>query len=195
MGHKSLVYGVGVNDVDYNVFKDKEYRIWQKMLSRCFDEKTKQRQPSYINVSCCDSWLHLSKFIKDIRSLDNHEMAISESWELDKDILVKGNRVYSLETCCFVPGEINKLLVSRSRFRGDQPIGVSLIKGTSRYRAQLSVNGEQIHLGRFGSAEDAFNCYKKAKEDRIIQVANKFKSIISKEVYNALIRWKVDIND
>ena len=195
MGVKSLVYGVGINDIEYNVSEDKEYRMWQKMLSRCFDEKTKQRQPSYIGVSCCESWLYLSKFIKDIRSLDNHEMAMSESWELDKDILVKGNKVYSPETCCFVPEEINKLLVSRSRFRGHQPIGVTLIKGASRYRAQLSVNGKQIHLGRFGSAEDAFNCYKKAKEARITQVADKFKSIISQEVYDALIRWRVNIND
>ena len=195
MGIKSLVYGVGINDVDYNVSEDKEYRMWQKMLSRCFDSKTKQRQPSYLNVTCCDEWFIFSNFIKDIRAMANYEMAVIESWQLDKDILIKGNNIYSKENCCFVPQEINKLLVSRARFRGEYPIGVSLIKGEGRYRAQLSVDGRQVHLGRFASAVEAFECYKKAKQHRITKVANNFKSVISSDVYSALICWDVSIDD
>ena len=56
-------------------------------------------------------------------------------YHLDKDILVKGNKVYSPETCCFVPQEINSLLVTSVRSRGDQPIGVSYNKLTQKYEA------------------------------------------------------------
>lgn len=61
-------------------------------------------------------------------------------WALDKDILVKGNKIYSPETCCFVPQEINNLFTKRKSCRGTLPIGVKYIKENKKFSASFSRN-------------------------------------------------------
>ena len=63
-----------------------------------------------------------------------------EGWQLDKDILIKGNKIYSPDTCCFVPSEINNLFVGCNKSRGSLPIGVTFNKRLKRYVAQISKN-------------------------------------------------------
>lgn len=50
-------------------------------------------------------------------------------WHLDKDILVAGNKIYSPETCLFVPNRINSLLI-RGVKTGPLPLGVSMMHQT-----------------------------------------------------------------
>ena len=196
MGVKSLVYGVGINDMPSGIIKTKEYVMWQKMIGRCFDIGVKTKQPSYLDVTCCDDWVVLSKFLSDIKSIENFDRIYDDvAWEFDKDLLVKGNKIYSFEKCCFVPPEINKILVTRKSERGSYPLGVSKIKGTNKYRSQISINGKNKHLGRFSCKDDAFNAYRNEKLNLICILANKWKSDISNDVYNALINRDIDIND
>ena len=117
------------------------------------------------------------------------------SLDLDKDILFKGNKVYSPETCCFVPHAINTLLLSKKADRGDYPIGVSYEKDKKKFRAEMSFMGRQIKLGTFDTAESAFARYKEYKEDFIQDLAEQYRDEIPDKIYKAMINWKIEIVD
>lgn len=121
-------------------------------------------------------------------------------FELDKDILVKGNRVYSPDTCVFVPAEVNGLFSGcyRSKKRGKYPIGVSFNNGSGSFVAQMSSRqdkGLDKYLGSFPTVEEAFACYKAAKEARIKALAEKWKDKIDPRAYAALMARTVDWDD
>ena len=116
-----------------------------------------------------------------------------EGYHLDKDILFKGNKIYSPETCCFVPQEINKLFTKRQSKRGDYPIGV--ISNKKRFISIFTKEKKIFYLGSFATPEEAFIAYKTEKENRIKEIANKWKGLISDKVYQALINYQVEITD
>jgi len=99
---KSKYFGVGINDTFFQS-RTKEHQLWMGIIERCYDEKLHKKFPSYIGCSICEEWRYFSNFK---RWFDEHYV---EGWCLDKDILFKGNKLYSSSTCCFVPQDINKL--------------------------------------------------------------------------------------
>ena len=114
---------------------------------------------------------------------------------LDKDILHKGNKIYSDETCCFVPEKINTLLIKCDKSRGDCPIGVTYRKRDKIYEVNCS-NGEgSDYLGRFDNINDAFHIYKVHKEKIIKQRADEYKQYLPQNVYEALYNYQVEITD
>ena len=195
-GKRSLVYGVGVNDWNGKVRVDGklswEYVLWNDMLKRCFSAKLKQKRPTYEGVTCSKEWLSMTKFIEDVSQMKGFGL---EGWELDKDILVKGNKVYNKLSCCFVPAEINLLLTKSDKARGECPVGVNFDKATGKFRARLNINGKKKHLGYFTTAEEAFQVYKLAKEAYIKVVAQKWKHLLDEWVFQALMVYEVAIDD
>lgn len=115
--------------------------------------------------------------------------------DLDKDILFKGNKVYSPETCVFVPHTINVLFLNSKKSRGDLPVGVSYSERDKKYRAEMSFMGRQIKLGTFDTAEDAFARYKEYKEDFIQDLAEQYRDEIPNKVYEAMMGWKIEVDD
>lgn len=183
------IYGCGINDI-YNatIHKNKPYYIWRCVLRRCYDVDTLKKHPTYLGCKVSNEWLNFSSFL---RWFDEHYV---EGYHLDKDILVKGNKVYSPETCCFVPQEINKLFTTRRLCRGKYLVGVVKFKN-GKYHSALSINKKITHLGCFKTEMDAFFAYKKAKEDYIKSVAYKWKDMLESRVYEALLNYKVEITD
>ena len=118
-----------------------------------------------------------------------------EGFQLDKDILVKGNKVYSEDTCCFVPAEINYLIIKANRIRGKYPIGIYEDKQAGKFKVRISVGGKQKHIGRYYCEKEAFYAYKQAKEAYIKEVAEKWKDKIDPKVYDALMQYDVEITD
>jgi len=197
MGRKrSLIFGVGINDWDGNISVDgkdiREYNLWKNMLKRCFDEKFKQNQPTYKDVTCSKEWLSMTKFIEDVSQMKGFGLI---GWALDKDILQKGNKLYSKETCCFVPAEVNNLLIKRDKYRGEYPVGVCFDKTMGKFMAKLRINGKRKFLGRFTTPEEAFQVYKLAKEDQIKVVAQKWQHLLDERVFQALMTYEVNIDD
>jgi len=113
---------------------------------------------------------------------------------LDKDLLVKGNKIYNNHFCCFLPQEINKLLTKSNSTRGIYPIGVSLSK-YNRFLSRISLNGKSTYLGIFSTPEEAFKCYKIKKESIIKELANKYKNTLDIRAYNSLMLYSVSIED
>ena len=177
--------GVGV-DVTSRV-----YKRWCDMLQRCYNAKFHARNPQYMPCYVCEEWLNFQNFKIWYEAHDYGE----ESQDLDKDILIKGNVMYSPETCCLAPHIINTLIVNSARARGDYPLGVYFDKEKNKYRANLAVGGEQIKLGYYDTSEEAFARYKKYKEDFIQDLAEQYKEEIPHKLYDALMNWKIEITD
>lgn len=196
---KKLIYGVGINDWDIPVRKDgkiiKEYYLWQGMLQRCYSDWFHNRQPSYSDVTCSKEWLSLSTFADDIRKMPNFDKCLTEGWQLDKDIISKGSKHYSLDTCCFVPKAINVLITNSKASRGKYPIGVFYSSRDKKYQSCLKIDNKNKFLGSFPTPTDAFMAYKKAKEDQIKVVAERYKDQIDQRAYQALLSFTIEITD
>lgn len=187
---KRMLCGVGHNDIARSYNTD-VYKYWSRMIKRCYYDDKNGGNIQYKDCSVCDEWHSLSSFAK---WFDEHYV---RGWALDKDILVKGNKVYSPQTCCFVPQEINAIFTKREVDRGNLPIGVSNgtgAKGT--YRATVSMGRRsQKSLGVYGSKEEAFNAYRVAKQARIRDLADKYKGELHPDVYKSLCNYVVEITD
>ena len=187
------VYGVGILGVDVNCYEDIAYTYWCSMLERCFSEKVNKRLKAYNNVTVSDNFRYYSYF----KDWCNKQVGFGNSgWQLDKDIMAKGSKTYSEDTCCFVPHEINNLLNKQTCGKSrDLPFGVCYDKGRKKFVARLSKKSITKNLGRFKTCEEAFYTYKQAKEAYIKEVAELYKDQIDHRVYEALMEYEVDIND
>jgi hypothetical protein len=165
----------------------KEYSVWLSMLTRCYNERFLMTNETYIGCTVCDEWLDFQNFAEWFN--ENH----IDGYQLDKDLIIKGNKIYSPQTCCFVPQEINLLLVNRKRDRGEYPIGVSRDK--TKMSAHIVIKAKQVYLGNYNTVEEAFNAYKTAKEANILSMAEEYKDRISEKVYESLLNYTVNIND
>ena len=177
-----------------------EYHKWQNMLQRCFDNKFKEKHPTYKDITCCERWLCFANFLEDFEILkQEYNWSKDEKLTLDKDILYKNNKIYSLENCVLVPDWINILFIKNDANRGNCPIGVCYNKKSKKYQALCSINGKLKGLGLYNTAEQAFNAYKQAKENEIKRIANDCvsKGYITKDsrLYNAMINYQVEIDD
>ena len=189
------VYGVGI--IGNGIAKvcgveTKDYKLWKSMLGRCYDEKYSNKYPTYKDCTASDNFKYLPYFEEWCSKQTGFDQ---ECWQLDKDILIKGNKIYSENTCCFVPSEVNRLFIKRDAARGDLPIGVNYYKRDRKYVAKMSRFKEDIHLGYFYTPDEAFNAYKEAKEDYVKEVAEKWKDQIDPRVYEALMKYRVEITD
>ena len=176
----------------------KEYYTWKHMLERCFSAKFKASKPTYMNASCCKQWLNYSAFCNWLYDQDNFETWMSLEYScLDKDILIKGNKLYSPDTCLLVPSNVNTLFVKRNGDRGLLPIGV--IQLDSKYGACCANPFEKrtVTIGRYDTVKDAFVAYKTYKENIIRQVADieYNKQTITKTCKDAMYAYRVEIDD
>jgi hypothetical protein len=172
----------------------KEYKLWNNMINRCYNENLRHKNPTYKDCSVAEGWKYLSKF----KEWCNSQIGFgNEGWNLDKDLLSKDCKIYSEHTCVFVPPEINGFLLNGNSYRGDLPVGVVLDKGAKkpRYRARLSKYGKYHCYGSYSNPTDAFIAYKQAKEDFAKELAEKWKDQIGTRAYNALMKYQVEITD
>jgi hypothetical protein len=187
----TLVYGIGFNTggkhkTRINKIIQKPYQVWYSIFRRCFDPK--YQTEAYAKTSVEPIWHSFQNFAEWFN--ENY----IDGWELDKDILVKGNKVYGPDTCCFVPKEVNNLMITSPSKRGIYPIGVSYCNTYKQF-----VSSCQTTLGQqkkyFPNSELAFEYYKLLRENYIIEIAEKWKSKLPAIVYNSLINYKVEITD
>ena len=189
------VYGVGIvgNEPTSLCGKDvKEYMVWCGMLRRCYSENCHLSQPTYKDCTTSNNFNYYPYF----KEWCEKQVGFgNEGWHLDKDILVKGNKVYSEDTCCFVPAEINFLILKCKKSRGKNLIGVCYHKRDKKYASIFTNSKKSNHLGYFDTEIEAFIAYKEAKESYIKEVANKWKDQIDVRAYNALMNYQVEITD
>ena len=173
------------------------YFLWVNALTRTTQKFYKIKCPSYEGVEVCAEWLNFQNFAKWYyeQPFLNAKDDIGNFYHLDKDILHRGNKVYSPETCCFVPPYINTLVLNRKAKRGDHVVGVSFDRENNKFRASINFQTYTKNLGRFTTETEAFRAYKRAKEAYIKEVAEKWKGKIDDRVYENLINWEISMED
>lgn len=181
MDKKYILGSIGVGK--YNSYTHiKIYCVWTSMFERCYSQNFHKKKPTYIGCSVDERWFNFQNFA------EWYEQNYIDGYHLDKDILIRGNKIYGPDTCCFVPVEINNLLIYKLSSKG-YPTGVS--KSNSGFRVKINKFGIQTHIGVYDSIEDATIGYKNAKEKYIRESAEKFKDKISTKVYECLINYKL----
>lgn len=167
---RRLVFGVGINDADYVVspkingkqYQCPYYRKWFGMLSRCYSNKS--LTSTYKECSVSSEWLTFSNFKKWMEGKD---------WlgnELDKDLLVYGNKLYSADTCLFVNNHINSLLTNDKR-KGNLPTGVKFVSKNNNFSASCKTYGKFNHIGVYESAKEASDEYRRFKANHIMEIS------------------------
>lgn len=198
---RKLVYGVGINDGKYPAYIDgkvqKEYMYWKDMLRRCYDEKVMAKHPTYIGCYASDNFKSYSYFYEWCKDQIGFDTG---GYHLDKDILIKGNKIYSERTCFFVPPELNSVLTSCTNARGDSPIGVTkrwsnFNGGYYYYVSRMSIQKKRVFIGNYKTEIEAFLAYKEAKECYLKKIAEKYKESIDPLIYQSLINYNVEITD
>lgn len=156
----------------------KEYKLWKGMFERC------QKLAAYQDCSVDQSWDSFQSFA----SWCNKQTGFGvPGFELDKDVLVPGNKVYGPNTCCFIPSEINKFLTHKKSTKGIYPVGVTFDSKANKYCAQITISGRAKWLGRFDTPESAYETYAAAKFDTILTLAAKYRYLVDDVVYKSLI--------
>ena len=191
------VFGVGVTGTKYpsaiSGRNTKEYDLWKSMLRRCYSDNSKNKHPTYKDCEVSDNFKSFEYFYEWCHKQVGFDV---NGFELDKDLLIKGNKLYSEDSCVFIPKEINLTLIKCTASRGKHLIGVSWNKTANAFIAQVGKSkGKLEWLGCFKTELEAFNAYKIAKESFVKEQANKWKGQIDERAYNALMNYTVEIAD
>lgn len=206
--HPNL-FGVGYLGNTKSTIKGKNkksYITWKNILARCYD-KTSDSYKYYGGNGCsvCKEWLCFENFEKWYNE-NYYECSIGGRMCVDKDILVKGNKIYSPQTCVIVPNLINDIFTKSNANRGSLPIGVSFDKKAygnplNMYGARMSQYNfntqkkELLFIGYFDNAMEAFYEYKYQKEQYIKDIADLYKNEIPEKLYKAMYNYEVELTD
>ena len=211
-GH--LIYGIGFFNGKYPITiapgkRSKENETWRGMLKRCYEPAYQDREPTYVGCSVCEEWYCYDAFYEWITTQENYEKwkEGGRGWCLDKDISIKGNKIYSPDTCFLVPRNVNNLFTNRRLYRGEFPIGVSYSDKINKFlvycmnpfqeKSKKALKKHASYVGTYNTKEEAFHAYKTYKENIIVRVAKEEfeKENITKECYLAMLEYKIDISD
>ncbi len=157
---ENIVFGVGINDAGYIVAPRKPripcpfYRVWHNMITRCYSARWKENNPTYSGCTVSTEWHRFSTFKIWMER---------QNWqgnELDKDLISPENKVYGADTCVFIHGDINKLIMSpNARGYSYRPKA----NPSAPYAAMMSQNGSSYHIGYFRTEESAGRAYMLAR--------------------------------
>lgn len=161
------------------------YLKWRNMIQRCYCKAVHKTRPYYKGCTVCEEWFNFANFRKWF--IENN--MFGKKVDLDKDILVQGSTVYSPETCSLVPHFTNTVFEER----GNKNCIVKKIK-TGTFDAVMSVLGKVEPIGSFATEEEATAAYVNYKGDYIVDLAKKSKGKVPDKVYDAMMRWKVEVN-
>lgn len=168
------------------------YKTWTHMIRRCYEYSTLNNRPTYEGCEVYNEWHNFQNFARWYE--ENYYEIDTDKMQLDKDILLKNNKIYSPTTCCFVNHTINSMFTSKKRFRNSV---IGSYKRNNKYEVSCenTLLKKKQHLGTFVSEEDAFIAYKEYKESVIKAVADHYKDKIPDHLYIALYNYEVDIDD
>lgn len=176
---RKKIFSVGINDAAYitsykkhgKSFQCPYYTRWRRMIERCYSPKLHEKHPQYKNCHTSEEWLTFSNFRKWMKQQDWQGM------ELDKDLKVIGNRLYSKETCLFIPSSVNNFLTQNRMNKGEFPTGVDFHRCSGKLRVRCSDGNKQVHIGLYSTEKEAKNAYLKAKSSFADLLSNKHPEI------------------
>lgn len=213
---KKIAYGVGYKgflsngNVPTKSKYPRQYKMWYSMMQRGYDAKFKKKYPTYKDVYVDEKLHNFAYFVEYVypKLVNENNFPRTMTLQLDKDILKKGNKVYSEDTIILVPKKLNLMFTKRDESRGNLPIGVVYHKNnkTKPYIAFVKTgiippnHKTSYRLSKgFKTPEEAFQYYKQEKERiiRLTAVQYRARGFITENsrLFKALMNYKVEIND
>lgn len=177
--------GVGEYKMCDNKKSTPSYTAWKFLLLRLFSEDRLSSNPTYRGCSICKEWANFQIFSEWFYSHSSYGLG----YEIDKDLLVQGNKHYSPETCVMIPQEINKAL--KTVQVNTVVAGVRKRTNTKGYQVRVTENGKRRHVGEFYTVEEASTIYVQAKERYIKNKALEWANRIEWKAFKALMEWEV----
>lgn len=186
---KRTVLGIGYNSggvhiVSVDGMRTHTYMTWYNMMTRCYSKKLHNRFSQYAVCEVIDEWHNFQNFAD---WYTNHEF-YGLGYDLDKDLLVPNNKIYSPDTCCLIPQELNKLITTGKVVRKCM-VGASWNRRNNKWLSTISVNGKQIYLGSFSTELGAHKAYIEEKESIVRASADLWFGKIEAKAYEALTIW------
>ena len=161
------IRGVGINDWPTTITKNgkpmKAYVSWTTMMNRCYAMKYQKLHPTYKGCKVDERWHSFSEFKK---WYDQQNPQKGE--ELDKDILLYGNKTYGPDTCIFVPMEINRLFNDHGNQNAPYPPGIRR-QYNGKFRVDIKIDGKIYYLGTYKDMETALDVYRLNKCTYVLQ--------------------------
>lgn len=189
--HKSTLgvgyLGVGEYRCSTKGVLTREYITWSSAMTRCYSEKYQNRFPKYRGCVMHEDWHNFQNFAKWYTSQVGYECG----FDLDKDLLVAGNKVYSPNTCVIIPKQINNFLLLRKGDRGKHPLGVSFCKAKKQYTAYCSEKSSRNLIGYYETPDEAHEAYKAKKESLAQSLACEWFGLVDSRVITALLKFKI----
>ncbi len=180
--------GCGI-DVPYEQNKHAFY-LWRSIMMRCYKQNRNGICHAYDGCTMSKEWHDFKNFVDWYNQNKKCDKCC-----VDKDLLVKDNKIYCSERCCLVPRQINNAIIKQKSRRGKYPIGVHWSEEHHKFGASIAKFGKCKTLGWFDSANEAFQAYKECKEEHLRTLANLYKEQITPMVYEALLKYQVEITD
>lgn len=163
---KSYYGAAYIGDYEKSARKHPFYTTWSNMLRRAYSEEYMNKFPTYKDTTICDRWLCFTSFINDMKYITGHDEMMEFKYidfEIDKDILVHGNKEYSLDKCCFIPKKLNYFFINRQSTNVTGFEGVTYFAG--KIEANVSANNKNRFLGYFDNELDAYLAYYNEKRN------------------------------
>ena len=175
--------------IDYkrDLTKKELNTMWHNMYYRCYSNKYHEQSPQYKGCSMCDEWIDDKESFYDwVR--ENYYKVGDEQIDLDKDILVKGNKIYAPDTCIFTPHSINTYFENMTR----EPV---FLQKLNKYRMDIFIEGKSINIGYYDTEEEAKRAFIRHKEGAILAKADLYKDRIPRKLYDAMVNWNIELSD
>lgn len=188
-----LVSGVGINDYNGIISDDgkelKSYQTWRNMIARCYCKNTRGRYKTYEDCEVCEEWKHFSNFKE---WFDRNYIA---GYDLDKDLLHQDSKIYSPETCIFIPHKINTLFRDIGKKKNCSKTGVSFSRKSNKkiFRASAIIEGVNRTIGLYKTEDEAHSAYLEMKYKEVKRVADEYykNGDINNKIYNAILNYRI----
>lgn len=147
--------------------------LWRHMEERCNPNGRVQRKyPTYLGTShLFEDYQHFTTWATMQFGYLNKD-ANGKYWQLDKDLIQRGNKIYSESLCLFVPHRVNCLLTTRTLARGEYPLGVYFETKPGKFRANCQQqSGIPKFLGYFDDPVSAHRQWQLEKSAQILKMS------------------------
>lgn len=179
---------IGVGEYSSTTHK-KQYATWKNMMTRCYSIKYHQKRPTYKDCYVCDEWHNFQNFAKWFD--ENYYDVPGDKMSLDKDFIIKNNKLYSPNTCIFIPSKINSAIECKQLTRGKYPLGITYRKNTGLYE----VNHANRYIGGYPHLDEAVSKYIEVKKKHLEKLANLYIDKIPEKIRHYILNYEVLPND
>lgn len=161
------------------------YSIWSAMVGRCYPKEYGYLMPTYLDCTIEQGWHDFQNFAEWFYSHDYSDLG----YQLDKDLLVPKNKLYSAETCCFLPRELNMAIAPRKSSAVDD--SKRKVYSPNKFPVTIGMNGKTSYIGSFSCPYEADRVYAEIKERYVKNKAIEWANRIEFRAFKALMLWKV----